>query len=455
MKLRTRFALLVVGTIAVPLLVTGLVFLVRFWVASRSESVPNYAGIVAWLKDFPPKFRQDLLGVFAGRRPNGVELIAIDEENMVVASTIPAFPSGSPIDQRRLLSYVRENADNYHFQFDSLHGEGDRPLLLLQLMRPPHPPFGLLRSRTLMTAAYGMIGLVAFSALVSFLFARYLNRSILTLEGATRRISEGDLDFQLVARGSDEVASLTRSFDRMRAALKEEQARRARFIMGVSHDLKTPLSLIQGYVEAVADGLAADAQTQSRYLTVVLEKTKSLEGMIGELIDLAKLDTGQWKNTFSEVPIERFLSALARRFSEDAAVLKREFKARIEVPDSVRVPMEENLCTRALENLIGNALRYTPEGGTVELSARLEGREVVVAISDTGIGIPEDEVPYIFDPFFRGTNSRREQGSGLGLSTVKSIIESHGWSIAVSSTVGRGTTFVLRMAAAPQSQALP
>jgi signal transduction histidine kinase len=451
MKLRARFALLVAGTIAVPLLVTGLVFTVRVWVASRSEPVPNYAGIAAWLRDIPPEPRQDLLKVFAGRRPIGVELIAMDAGERVLFSTIPVFPAGRRIDEALLLDYVRENADRFHFQFESPHEDGDRPLLLLQLLRPPRPPFSFLRSRTLMAAAYGLIALVVFSALVSFLFARYLNRSIITLEEATRRIAGGDLDFRLVARGSDEVASLTRSFDGMRVALREEQARRARFIMGVSHDLKTPLSLIQGYVEAIADGLAADPNTRTRYLAVILEKTKSLEGMIGELIDFARLDTGEWKGRFQEVPIRRFLLSLAARFREDAALLKREFKARIDVPDGVSVPMEENTCTRALENLIGNALRYTAEDGTVELSAALEGNEVVVSVSDTGVGIPERELPYIFDPFFRGTNSRREQGSGLGLSTVKSIVESHGWSITVSSAVGRGTAFVIRMSAATGS----
>jgi signal transduction histidine kinase len=444
-KLRARFALLVVGTIVVPLLVTSLVFLVRFWVASRSEPVPNYTGIAAWLRDVPPGPRQDLLELFASRRPKGVQLIAIDSRDKVLLSTIPGFPPGRRIDEAALLDYLRENAGRFHFQFESPREGTDRPLLLLQLMRPPRPPFGLLRSRTLMATAYGLIGLVVFSALMSFLIARYLNRSILTLEEATRRIAEGDLDFQLTVRGGDEVASLTRSFDAMRVALKEEQARRARFIMGVSHDLKTPLSLIQGYVEAIADGLAADPPTQSRYLSVILEKTKSLEGMIGELIDFARLDTGQWQGRLQEVPIRPFLLTLARRFREDAALLKREFLARVDVPVGVRVTMEENLCTRALENLIGNALRYTPEGGTVELSAELEGSEVVITVSDTGMGISEEELPYIFDPFFRGTNSRREQGSGLGLSTVKSIVDSHGWSITARSALRRGTAFVIRM----------
>ena len=109
--------------------------------------------------------------------------------------------------------------------------------------------------------------------------------------------------------------------------------------------------------------------------------------------------------------------------------------------------MDEALMGRALENLIGNAIRYTVEGGSIGLRASLEAGVPVLCIRDTGIGIPAEDLPRIFDPFYRGTNSRREQGFGLGLATVKSIVEGHGWSIDVSSEVDKGTTFRIVMGA--------
>jgi signal transduction histidine kinase len=238
----------------------------------------------------------------------------------------------------------------------------------------------------------------------------------------------------------------------MRRALKEEYARRSRFIMGVSHDLRTPLSLIQGYVEAITDGLAPDADTQKRYLGIVLDKTSALEGMIGDLIEFVKMETGEWRMTHREVPLAELLQEVARRFTEDALILKREFRASIDVPAGFAVRMDRALFLRALENLIGNAIRYTEPGGVIGMSARLEGSTAVLAISDTGIGIPREDIPRVFDPFYRGTNSRREQGFGLGLTTVKTIVESHGWTIDVVSKVGEGTTFTIRLAAPTSPQ---
>jgi len=157
-----------------------------------------------------------------------------------------------------------------------------------------------------------------------------------------------------------------------------------------------------------------------------------------------KLDTGEWRLKFRPVALGKFLRDIARRFGEDAGILKRKFQASIDLPDSAAVSMDEELFYRALENLIGNAIRYSAEGSRIELTARLESGKALIAVSDTGIGIPAEELPRVFEPFYRATNSRREQGFGLGLSTVRTIVESHGWAIEAASEVGKGTTFTIR-----------
>jgi signal transduction histidine kinase len=446
MKLRTQFVILVGGIIAVPFLVSAFMLLVQLSVTRNREPLPNYDEVRAWLQWHVPRvIRGHDPAALMDHRPPGLEVLILGPDLVVSASTVAELPAGVPVTGGALWSYIAANAGRYNFTFDRMDTSGgDRSLVILQVprLRPEEARF---RNLTIRVVMYTSVALLVFSSLMSFLILRSLNGSIRSLEIATRRIAGGDLDFQLAVRGNDRIASLTRSFDSMRLALKEEYARRARFIMGVSHDLRTPLTLIQGYVEAISDGLAAEPDAQRKYLSIVLDKTRSLEGMVGELIEFVRMETGQWRMTHQEVRARALLTDLARRFEEDSLILKRDFGWSIDVPEEATVRMDAGLFTRALENLVGNAIRYTEPRATIRLEAQAVNGEIQLSIRDTGIGIPEEDLPRVFDPFYRGTNSRREQGFGLGLTTVKSIIESHGWTMAVSSRVGEGTVFTIRM----------
>jgi signal transduction histidine kinase len=448
MKLRTQFFLLVGGIIAVPFLVSAFTLLMRTAVEREHEPAPNYGEITAWIRRQMPRAIQtnNYLRLSAGRPP-GLEFVVLDPGDNVRYSTVAPIASGTPAftGDHQLLDYMRGNLEAYMFLWEpiAVSGQG-QSLVILQLPRV-RPEVAVNRNNFLQLVTYTSIALLVFSSLMAFLILRSLNGSIQSLEGATRRIAEGDLDFDLPVRGNDRISSLTRSFDSMRRALKEEYARRARFIMGVSHDLRTPLTLIQGYVEAIADGYAADPEAQKKYLSIVLDKTRNLEGMVGDLIEFVRMETGQWRMTHRDVPLRAFLTEASHHFSEDALILKRSFSSSIDVGEEISVRMDVPLFTRALENLVGNAIRYTEENAAIALTARQDGTEVVLAIADTGIGIAAEDITRIYDPFYRGTNSRREQGFGLGLTTVKSIIEGHGWNISVASEVGKGSTFTIRM----------
>jgi signal transduction histidine kinase len=451
MKLRTQFAFLIVGIIAVPFLVSSLVLFLDYSFSRGQEPLPNYSTIFSWMRrEAPRAFRTRDFEALRTHRPPGLDVIMLAADDSIAFSTIPELPEGTPMAGGAIMSFIRSNVQSFHFQLDAPRPEsGDAPILILKVPKLREDPE--FRIQAVQVMAYSLIAVLAFSSIMSFLILRSLNRSIVALEGATRRVSEGDLDYELPIHGSNEISSLARSFENMRKSLKEEYARRARFIMGVSHDLKTPLALIQGYVEAIADGYASDPETQKRYLSIVRDKTQSLEGMIADLIGFVKMETGEWRMTFRDVRVKEFLSGIAKRYEEDALILHREFSSAIDLPEDLTISMDEGLVGRALENLIGNALRYTAEGGRIALSARASGGGVELAISDSGIGIPEEEVELIFDPFYRGTNSRREQGFGLGLTTVKSIIEGHGWSIGVASELDKGTRFTIAMSDAKAS----
>ncbi len=446
MKLRTQFVILVGGIIAVPFLVSAFMLLVQFSLARLREPLPNYELMRGWLVHHLPRvIHGHDPSALMDHRPPGLDVVILGKDEVVTASTIPQLPQGASAAGAALWAYISANAEHYHFQIDSTEtNDGGDSLVIIKLPRM-RPEVARFRNLTVQVVMYTSIALLVFSSLMSFFILRSLNGSIRSLEVATRRISGGDLDFELAVRGNDRIASLTRSFESMRLALKEEYARRARFIMGVSHDLRTPLTLIQGYVEAISDGLASDPESQRRYLSIILDKTRNLEGMVGELIEFVRMETGQWRMTHREVRAKALLTELARRFTEDSLILKRDFSSSIDLPEEATIRMDQGLFTRALENLVGNALRYTEPSGKISMEAHAQNGDVLLSIGDTGVGIPEEDLPRIYDPFYRGTNSRREQGMGLGLTTVKSIIESHGWTIGVTSRLGAGTTFTIRM----------
>jgi signal transduction histidine kinase len=219
----------------------------------------------------------------------------------------------------------------------------------------------------------------------------------------------------------------------MRAALKEDENRRYRFIMGVTHDLKTPLSLIRGYTEALKDGVTDDPASRINATDIIISKADQLEGMINDLLEFVRMDTGEWRSRLQKVELGEFLKSFAKRIRLDAELFHHHTVIDITLPPALYVPLDERLALRALENIVNNAIRYTPGGTTIRLGAELVQNTVNIRISDDGPGINKDDLPHIFDAFYRGSSSRREEGLGLGLSIVKWVVTSHGWSIAVTS----------------------
>ena len=447
MKIRTQFYILTAGIVVVPLLAIGIFYGIEKVRERNMYPVPAYEDMSKLFGGNLRREEWEGLAVFIEHRKPNMNFTVLRGDRRVVYSTTTDFPSGSELSDAALMDIVRKTSDRYSYVFDSLIRQSDEKSLVLmrferEVYGPPNPfakLFGYL------VALFGVV--FFFSAAMSVFIARSITQSVTKLDAATRRIAAGELDLAVEAHGSNEITSLTDSLNRMRLALKDDQSRRARFIMGVTHDLKTPLALIKGYAEAIGDGMADDAESREKSVAIIGSKVDQLEGMIDDLIEFVKVDTGEWRRHLDRVALGPFLTNYGKRFADDAELLDRRPEVNVDIPAYISVPMDERLAMRALENLINNSLRYTEKGGTVRLFAHVdsnsEGRLVLIKISDDGPGIDELDLPRIFDPFFRGTSSRREQGMGLGLSVVKGVVDSHGWDIAVKSKKGEGSVFTI------------
>lgn len=274
-----------------------------------------------------------------------------------------------------------------------------------------------------------------------------ITKSITFLQLATKRLADGEvtdtLERRKNSRGENEITDLIVNLEKMRIALREDDERRKRFIMGMSHDLRTPVAVIKGYLEALEDGVVKEPEDIAKSVRIILSKTNQLENMINSLINFVKLETSKWKEKLIEQPILPVLEEFAESSVNTGTIFNRNVKTKIDVSPDTKVFYNKELVLRALENLYSNAQRYTAENAEITITAKETASDIKVSVEDTGIGINEKDIQYIFDIFYRASNSRTEPGYGIGLSVVKNIVDTHGWKIDVKSQVGAGTIFTI------------
>jgi two-component system sensor histidine kinase BaeS len=290
---------------------------------------------------------------------------------------------------------------------------------------------------------YGAAGATAVALLLGILLARTISRPVQELTTATQIVARGKLGHQVPVRTQDELGELAASFNRMSADLARSNRLRRQMTADIAHDLRTPLSVIMGYTEALADD---KLQGASEMYAVMHNEAQHLSHLIDDLRTLSLADAG-------ELPLTRRpvapLALLERTASAHAAqARKRQVALKVEAaPDLPTVEVDPERMAQMLGNLVSNALRYTPEGGQITLAAQADADAVTLRIQDNGAGIAPQELPHIFDRFYRGDRSRQqgEGESGLGLAIAKSLVEAHGGSISAASTLGQGTTFTISL----------
>jgi signal transduction histidine kinase len=321
---------------------------------------------------------------------------------------------------------------------------------------PGGPPF-----RRVLRQLGPTMGVVALSvlgvgtSLIALVVFGPTRRRLRQVQEATRRLGGGDLSARAPDGGGDEVAALAQSFNRMadelasraRALESADKARR-QLLADVSHELMTPLTAMRGYIETLAmPQLKLDAATRERYVQIITDETYRMERIIGDLLDLARLEGGGGAMRSEPVQVETLFDRVASRHERELSMRNIRLERTVDA-GATQVTGDPDRLEQALQNLAANALRHTPDGGAIGLAAMRHGATVRLTVRDTGSGIAPEHLPLIFDRFYKVDASRKQTGgSGLGLSIVKAIVERHGGTIAAANHPDGGAVFTITLPA--------
>jgi two-component system sensor histidine kinase BaeS len=294
---------------------------------------------------------------------------------------------------------------------------------------------------------YAALGATAIALFLGVLLARTLTRPVRELTAATRAMAKGELEQQVPVHSQDELGELAAAFNQMSADLARANELRRQMTADIAHDLRTPLSVITGYTEALRDGVLPP--TPETFQTMHQE-AEHLSLLVKDLRTLSLADAGELTLTRQLVHPHELLERMAAAYLPKA----QELEATLQVTAEANVPpvnVDPERMVQVLGNLVSNALRYTPAGGQISLAATQQGNNVLLTVQDNGVGIAPDELPRIFDRFYRGDKARQASKgeSGLGLAIAKSLVELHGGTITVESTLGEGATFTIFLPASP------
>ena len=310
-----------------------------------------------------------------------------------------------------------------------------------QRRRPLGPREILFESR-FRNAIWGGTGIaVLLGLLVTLWLTRRLVRPITDLTVAARVIARGGTPPAVPVRGQDEVAELARAFNRMTERLAADEEQRRRLFAGVAHELRTPLSVIQGTLEGVLDRVIEP--TPERIATLH-SQTLLLARLITDLRDLSLAQAGQLQLSLKKIDAGRVVRETLEAVSPLAE--ERGVALRTDVPQRLpRIDADPDRLRQIVQNLVENAVRFTPQGGEVRVAMGEDDVGVRLQVSDTGVGIAAADLPHIFRHFYRADQSRARSsgGTGLGLAIVKSLVEAHGGRVSVDSAVGSGSTFTV------------
>ncbi len=370
----------------------------------------------------PPTNGQDRRSFFGLADANGVIVLPLD----------PAFPVGTQVSADSLSK--GSTLESNGVVIGTILTAKLRPGLSVE-----ESAFLQRTDQALLLAAGGAV-LVAL--VMGWLLSRTLTQPLNALTEATHRMAEGELGGEVAVTSRDEIGNLAKAFNRMSRELARSNNARRQMTADVAHELRTPLTVISGYIESMRDGDLAPTPTR---MDVIYSEIERLQRLVGELRVLSQADAGELRLQLQPIEGHDLLRQAVATFGHQA----EQNGVTLTFDESAPLPailLDENRMAQVFTNLLSNALRHTPPGGAIRLSAGYNAGTVSFVVQDTGEGIAPEDLPYIFDRLYRADKSRTEshgEGTGLGLAIVRAIVEAHGGRIRADSTPGSGTTITI------------
>lgn len=297
---------------------------------------------------------------------------------------------------------------------------------------------------------YSCIGVVLEMLAVSYITGK-MTKPITEMNKIVMRYSKGEFDLRVNSEGSDEVAQLGNSFNIMAAELNTLEEARRSFVANVSHELRSPLTSMRGFLEAMQDGTISP-EDYSKYLDIVINENKRMTSMVNDLLDLARIESGQVAVKREVFDINELMARTMITF--EARVDAKKLNVELDLkPEKLNVEADTGQIAQVVRNLIDNAIKFTPDGGSIQLITRLKKQQAYITVRDSGKGIDEESIPHLFERFYKAEKAHtpgESSGTGLGLAIVKRIIDQHDQNITVESELGKGTSFTFTLNAAAE-----
>ena len=285
--------------------------------------------------------------------------------------------------------------------------------------------------------------LLVLDLLLAILFSRWFTNPIRKLSNGAQEIASGNYDVQIKVERHDEIGRLAEDFNHMAAEVKRSAQLEKDILANVSHDLRTPLTLIKGYAETVRDLTGSDDAKRTEQCSIIVDETNRLSTLVNSVMELSKVQSGAERPNLVDFDMSDLCFEVAGRY--DALCDKNHWQLDLQANEPCPVSADPAMMERVMHNLLGNAFHHIGADGVVVLRAIPQEKGCRIEIEDHGPGIPPEDLPYIFDRYYRARQDSGRIGTGLGLSITKAILQQHGFAFGVDSAVGRGSTFWFEM----------